>query len=150
MYEIALLNSTTDSESLWMVLSILCTQSLFCLLKKNLQKVYTFYFSGHFTETNTTDTVERSNDCGCLVWFSLRVGGKCSIFQFYVYYWRQAFEFSLYQIKEIYSSRPSLLSSFKIFIINEYEILSNMFSGSIEMIMCVPHSANVVNCIDDS
>ena len=34
-----------------------------------LQKLYTFYFSGHFTETNTTDTVERSNDCGlsCLV-----------------------------------------------------------------------------------
>ena len=80
-----------------------------------------------------------------LVWFSLRVRGKCSIFQVYVYYWRQAFEFSLYQIKEICSSRSSLLSSFKIFIINEYEILSNTFSGSIEMLVCVPHSVNVVN-----
>lgn len=85
-----------------------------------------------------------------LVWFSLRVGGKCFIFQFYVYYWWQAFEFSLYQIKEICSSRSSLLSYFKIFIINEYEILSNTFSGSIEMLVCVPHSVNVVNCIDDS
>ena len=108
MCQIPLLNSAIDSESLWMVLSILCTQSLFS--NEDFTLFFFFYrnyipfiyFSGHITETNTTNTkLKEATIVDIFVWFSLKVRGKCSIFQFYVYYWLHAFGSSLYQIKEI-------------------------------------------------
>lgn len=113
MYEITLLNSTTDSESLWMVLSILCTQPLFYLKNFFLQKVYISYFSGHFTETNTTEAVERSNDRGHSYLVQSEGWGKCSIFQFGAYYGGRLLNFLFTRLRK-YSSRSSLLSSFKI------------------------------------
>ena len=80
MYEITLLNSTTDSESLWMVLSILCTQPLFYLKNFFYRKFISLIFLATLQRLIQPKQSKEVTIVAILIWFSLKVGESAQYF----------------------------------------------------------------------